>query len=359
MRPKLSSGILQRQRAKGDPMEYKYLCIRSQQTTSTKQLVQFGAPASEIDCWAGVPQKKRFDLDGDPVGETVGFQREENLERVKSLRDFYNNPENIIQNPILCSLRDIPKSSVEFVPAKDSHPDHQPSVEVGELVINVPDFSTLSIGECIKYVRDYIEQRIPALQRQEPNAALLRTLEARAAAKGYIAPEKADPLANGEGHDADSEAQENGDPAGVLFEESHIKDFWEELAARDELVKQIDLPVDTDSFLGFTRDALLSYLRPIVLVDGQHRLRGALAAAQERLDSPCDSIRDRKQNRRRRTINAGRGCHHQSRSPRPSGFPLDVHRPRGTGFSIRSSQPKSNAHRPGAVGDDRVDDALQ
>ena len=267
-------------------MEYKYLCIRSQQTTSTKRLVQFSAPASEINYWAGVPQKKRFDLDGEPVGETVGFQRQENLARVASLRKFYDNPDNIIQNPILCSLRDIPQSSVKFVPVKDFHPD-QPSVALGYLVIDVPDFSSFSIEKCIKYVRDYIEHRVPALKSQKPNAALLRTLRARAADHGYIDQEKTAVLAQGTGHDADSEAQEeNEDPTGVLFEESHIKDFWEELAARDEIVKEIPSSVGTDSFLGFAKDALLSYLRPIVLVDGQHRVRGALAAAEEKLDNP-------------------------------------------------------------------------
>ena len=74
---------------------------------------------------------------------------------------------------------------------------------------------------------------------------------------------------------------DNGDPTGVLFEESHITDFWQDVAALHEIVKSLDLPLSTDEFLGYTKDSILSYLRPIVLVDGQHRLRGALAAARQ------------------------------------------------------------------------------
>ncbi len=269
---------------KGSPMQYRYQCIRFKQTISDKWLVQFAARAPEIDDWAGVPQKRRFDISGEPAGESVGFQREESPQRVKSLREFYQNSENIIQNPLLCSLREIPGSSVEFVPAPDAPTDDP--VQTGELVIDVPVFSQLSIEACIRQVREYIERRVPDLADQQLNQALVQALKARAAEVGYIQ-EQWIPEESADDEESGSPgSSENGDPTGVLFEESHILDFWQEVAARDELVKEIDREIEGDEFLGFTQEALLSYLCPVVLVDGQHRLRGALAAAQERLSDP-------------------------------------------------------------------------
>lgn len=261
-------------------MKYRYQCIASKQSKADKLLVQFAARATEIDVWAGIPQKKKFAVGGQTVGETVGFQREENETRVNSLRDFYHNPENVIQNPLLCSVRDIPESSVSFNPTTDDSSDSD--IQLGELVIVVADFATFSFEKCVSYVRAYIEDRVPDLKSREPDGEDVNALKALAADIGYVptrdAPEESedDSLAG-----TRDELSENGDPTGVLFEESHILDFWQDIAALHEVVKSVNLPSDIDEFLGYTRDALLSYLRPIVLVDGQHRLRGALAAAQQ------------------------------------------------------------------------------
>ena len=74
-----------------------------------KWLVFFAAPSSEIDIWAGVPRKTKIGAD-----ETNGFQRELNVDRLASLKEFYRNPANIIQNPLLLATRNIPTGSVSF-----------------------------------------------------------------------------------------------------------------------------------------------------------------------------------------------------------------------------------------------------
>ena len=260
-------------------MEFRYKAIQVRQTSSQKLLTLFSAPAPEIDAWAGVPQKKRFGS-GE---ETAGFQREENLKRIKNLRDFYLDDENIIQNPLLCSTRSIVLSSVRFEPAPGEVFD---DVSIGEIVIGIPDFSLLSFREIIGGVRAYIESRVPELAGREPDPTVVTSLKARAAEIGHFSNDRPK-LSNEVADDSDesyAETIENGDAAAVLFEESHIVDFWQEIAARHELLKISDQPVDGSEFLGFTKEALLSYLRPVVLVDGQHRLRGALRAAEAKLN---------------------------------------------------------------------------
>lgn len=238
----------------------------------------FTARAPEIDTWAGVPQKKRFGS-GE---ETAGFQREENLSRIRSIKDFYLNQDNIMQNPLLCSLRDISGSSVIFEPAPGTKEDAQ--IKFGELVVDVPDFSYLSFEEILRHVREYIESRVPELQGREPDPAIVYGLKVRAAEVGHLEEHEPVEEMTERTEEIGSEPPENDDASGALFEESHIIDFWQEIAGRHELVKQIGEPIKGEEFLGFTRDALLSYLRPVVVVDGQHRLRGALAAAREMLN---------------------------------------------------------------------------
>ena len=259
-------------------MEYRYKCIRSKQTKSGEWLAQFSAPAPDIDDWAGVPQKTQFEFGG----ETVGFQRDESRKRVDKLGEFCETPENIIQNPLLCALR----HDVEFVPQGEEDSDGEvPPVQVGELVVSVPDFASYSVEVCLSGVREYLEERDPSLADATPDAELVRRLREKVAD-----PASADESDDGDGgvdddaEDNDEDSSEANGATGALYEDSHIADFWLQVAARHEVAKESSPTFDErDEYLGFSKDAMLSYLRPVVLVDGQHRLRGAIRAAQERL----------------------------------------------------------------------------
>jgi len=256
-------------------MIYRYPCIVAKQTNSNKLLALFSAPAPEIDLWAGIPQKKRFDS-GE---ETAGFQRVDSSKRIKSLKEFYINQENIIQNPILCSLRDIPLASVEF---KQGQADVENSqVKIGEIVITIPDYSSLSFQEILECVRNYIENRVPELSEREPDPEIILKLKLRANTDDAIPYSQDSDENEDESDDFTAESCNETDSAAALFEESHIIDFWQEIAGRHEVIRLIENKIQSDSFLGFPKDALLSYLKPVVLVDGQHRLKGALKALEE------------------------------------------------------------------------------
>lgn len=271
-------------------MEFKYLGVRTKQTEEGNWLVQFSAPASEIELWAGVPQKKRFLLDDDVAGESVGFQRGEDAARVRSLGKFLDTPENVVQNPLLCSLR----NDLKFVPSDAV--DGGTNVEVGELVIEVPEFESYSVEECLKGVREYLERRQPELASQEPEPEYIKVLKGRLADPIYMESQQFGEI--GEEYEAEDDVAEEDEARDdedygttALYEDSHIGEFWHEIAARHEIARETHPDFDDrQEFLGFNRDALLSYLRPIVLVDGQHRLRGALAAAEAKLND--ESLRD-------------------------------------------------------------------
>ena len=262
-------------------MEYRYKCIRSKQTKSGDWLAQFSAPAPDIDDWAGVPQKTQFEFGG----ETVGFQRDESRKRVDKLGEFCGTLENIIQNPLLCALR----HDVEFVAQGEEDSDGEvQAVQVGELVVSVPDFASYSVEACLSGVREYLEERDPSLADATPDPELVRRLREMVAGPASddeaAASEDEAGGFDGDVDDNDENSSEANGATGALYEDSHIADFWLQVAARHEVAKETSPTFDeSGEYLGFSKDAMLSYLRPVVLVDGQHRLRGAVRAAEERL----------------------------------------------------------------------------
>ncbi len=129
---------------------YAYSALAVRQTTSAKHVILFAAPATEIDRWAGIPQKKRFG-----TGESVGFQREENEKRVDSLGEFCANDDNIIQNPLLCATRRLSVASTRFEPHEGQSGDSQQ----GTFVIQIPDYGQYSMEKILGLVREYVEAR--------------------------------------------------------------------------------------------------------------------------------------------------------------------------------------------------------
>lgn len=245
------------------------------QSTENKPLVLFAAPATDINQWAGVPRKKRI---GDSE-ETTGFQRSENSKRVQELRDFYSNPSNIVQNPLLCATRSFDGSSASFHPTPGSSDN---PVQVGSLTISFPDYSQMSLGDLMGRLRKHLEDRISGSGSLKIDQGVVTKFKELARSQGHIqgtADGRAEEdLEEEEEADDDEGGQESesDDVSAGLYEETHIADFWHEVAARHEILKELGDAFTADEFLGFTRDVVVSFIQPVVLVDGQHRLSGAL-----------------------------------------------------------------------------------
>ncbi|MAC45222.1 MAG: hypothetical protein CMI12_00005 [Oceanospirillum sp.] len=232
---------------------FKYSAIRFKQNIDSSWIVSFTANAKEIINWAGIPQKKQFDKI-----ESSGFQREVKKERMDSLISFFTDPKNVIQNPLLCASRNSLVAGVEpkvtFVDDDEQTDDY---VRKGYIHIDVEDYSQLSLKELLELFKSTLESRIPELVDSEVNQALLESLK-----EAYF------------GGDNSEVTEDSFDNANhIELEESHIVDLWQELTCRILILDE-----DTEShesILGFDRESIISYLLPITLVDGQHRLIGA------------------------------------------------------------------------------------
>jgi hypothetical protein len=251
-----------------------YSALRIRQTEKSAELVLFAAPATDIDDWSGVPQRERLGED-----ESAGFQREESPKRVGELQRFYSDPKNVIQNPLLCASRD--DARVRFKPAGDSNA----LILSGEIEVEWDDLREIKLLDLFRRLRDSLLGRMPDMQGRVVGDHVLSRLRQRANA------DYPQELVNDYSESEDvpeplDETDSNEDLAAALFgDETHIAEFWEEVAGRAQILSELSPSLDPDEFLGFSKEAMRSYLQPVVLVDGQHRLRGALDAATEAVNS--------------------------------------------------------------------------
>ncbi|MEU7049527.1 hypothetical protein [Streptomyces eurythermus] len=258
--------------------EFRYPAYVLQETEGSKKLLLFSANAVEIDRWVGVPQKRR--LAGE---ETVGWQREENQGRLKELAKFFSDDRNVIQNPLLCALQD--SEAVVFEPLA-GHPNF------GELVVRIEPLKETSLLESLERLCLQLEERVPSLRTHVVDPARRRAvIEQARVVHSWDGDWVGEELSDDENEEDESPAEErNGEDtidfaSALLTEETQIVDFYQELKIRAEILRTVPESERPREFVGFSAEAMQSYLRPVVLVDGQHRLHGAVKAAQLRLDS--------------------------------------------------------------------------
>lgn len=253
---------------------FKYKAVRIQQTSSGDWLVLFAASAMEIDMWAGVPQKKKFGSQ-----ESTGFQREENSSRIKEIKSFYHNEKNIIQNPLLYALRQPGQEKIKFE-FNTNEKETDSSVQHGYLIIETESLESLSLLNIFKRVKENLERRVPELASYKVPDQLVKELKQREEIQDFLE-ENFEEL-NDEELDESSDQDTTSEIS--FTDESHIIDFWQEISAYLIVLEELNDRFIDDKFLDYTKEALISFLRPVVVVDGQHRLRAAVISARESVE---------------------------------------------------------------------------
>lgn len=262
-------------------VKFRYPCVRVKQAPQAKELLLFSASAIEIEAWVGIPQ--RLSLGG---AETAGFQRTVSPTRELALRKFFADPDNVIQNPLLCAIRLDPGTEVSYVPSEENE-------SLGHVEIKFEDHSKLDMPQLFSAARKSLELRVQSLQNRARPDELIASLQKApelGAFKVFLEvsggdEESEDAVGDGEEDEGAEEPDEDGEAAEeALFDESQVTDFWDHLRAREEIAAKLTVSPGATQFLGFSRRLLESYLQPVVLVDGQHRLTGAVLAAQDEVD---------------------------------------------------------------------------
>lgn len=256
-------------------MQNRYKAIRCKQTSDGCWLVFFSASAHEIDIWGGIPEKKNFDS-----VESTGFQRSFKTERLDSLINFYSNNDNILQNPLLCAPRKIgdDESSVQFIP--DENTSEEDYIQTGTLVINYENLHSLKLIELLKLFSNYLSNRVEDIEEQVLDLNILAKLKER------LSLDYEEPSDIIVASIDTNESAEVLDEELTIIESSHISDLWQEVACRISILEEYGNDYDSCEILGFTKESIISYLKPVIIVDGQHRLIGAIEHSSRASKTP-------------------------------------------------------------------------
>lgn len=255
---------------------YSYEAVCETNPATQKRRTMFFAPAVDISIWSGIPQK--MIIEGESGTETIGFQRVENPTRVSDIKTFYLDPQNTSPNPILCAVKSPESGTVSFSPLKQTDGNNK----LGLLNITLENFKEKSLAELFKMLRESLDERIEDLEQAKPTEQEIDNFK-RSLVKDSVENEDNE-LNLSEEAIVDLETN-NVDQNEIPTIESHIVAFRKAIALREVLCAE-STTAESDEFAGFTKDRLISFLLPVVLVDGQHRLRGALEAARAALLTP-------------------------------------------------------------------------
>jgi hypothetical protein len=259
----------------------KYEGVVVEQLPGGPKLVLFAAPAVDIAGWAGIPQRRRLGT-GDEAVETAGFQREERPARVADIAAFMHNPANVIQNPLLAAVQD------------SDHIVIRETAGRCEIEVTPPDIGHLSLLELFNRATAELERRLPELAKRPSNPETLIRLRRTVLVEDLdnttseLDDQDGDDESTAESMDEATPADDTaGAMALALFEEeTQVVDFYDELKVRATILQELGTDGDAlESVAGFSREFLESLIRPVVLVDGQHRLRGALLDIEDAVNS--------------------------------------------------------------------------
>lgn len=251
-------------------LSYKAVCEFDEK--SGERRAMFFASAIDISLWSGIPQK--MIIDGGDSAETIGFQRIENAARIEQIKSFYAEPKNISYNPILCAVRSPVEKVVDFVPFDSVQRELS---QIGSIEVVLQNLQDKSFADLFSMLRRSLDERLGGnLDGADPTEQYMSNLK-----RSLFDAELLDDEFS---IDELEELEATGEAEGVPAVESHLIEFRKAIFAREQLCLE-GAAGNRNEFAGFTKDRLISFLLPVVLVDGQHRLRGAIAAAHAALGS--------------------------------------------------------------------------
>jgi hypothetical protein len=274
------------------PVTFEYAAIRYSQLPSCgdqSTIICLVAPCDEILTWAGIPRKAEA-VASDEEEETAyirlhGYQRESNRIRVEKLVEFYQNPQNVIPTSILLARRF--SNLVEFEATGTDLDFGSVSATPGLLRITSNVDRDAPFEMLLQMLCDVLQQRHAELTPTLVDDALVDRYQALFAAtefRGLVQPIASEEVASSERDAAESSMDEGdedeGNQAAVnpYNPDSHVVDFYTEILLRMRLCQRIPPLNSRQEILGLTRATVLDYLAPVTVVDGQHRLLGALAS---------------------------------------------------------------------------------
>lgn len=235
---------------------FEYIAQQYAPRDGAGQVLLFVAPAGDIRAWAGVP-RKAFDYQH-------GFQRTLNASRIEDVAAFFKEDvKNITPTSVVVGLT----GGVEIEPIAEVSASHSTVVRVR---ITTEDLEKVELPDLAEKVLTHLRERLPhdVVQMIESDVA--------SAMAEAIRLEESEEVEDTAADEADGLVQ----PEQGATAKSYLGDFYARLLG----YKNGLLPWPSE---GQLREVLYSFLRPGIIVDGQHRIFGAALADEGILLSVC------------------------------------------------------------------------
>lgn len=235
---------------------FEYVAQLYEPREGAGQVLLFVAPAGEIRAWAGVP-RKAFDYQH-------GFQRTLNPSRIEDVAAFFKeDAKNITPTSVVVGLT----GGVELEPIAGVSTSHSAVVRIK---ITSEDLEGVPIAELADKVLAHLRERLPL------DVVKLIDSDVASAMVEAIRLEESQEVEETAADEADGLVQ----PERGATAKSYLGDFYARLLG----YKNGLLPWPQEDQL---RQVLYSFLRPGIIVDGQHRIFGAAMADEGILLSVC------------------------------------------------------------------------
>lgn len=233
---------------------YEYIAQLFEPRAGAGQVLLFVAPAADIRGWAGVP-RKAFDYQH-------GFQRTLQPNRIREVAEFFReDPKNISPTSVVVGFT----GKVEIEPLDGIDNPYSTAVKVR---VTLEDLESLPIDELADRVLAHLRERLA----QETVELIEGDLEAAVAQAVRL--EEEDTIDETFGF----ESEDTG--TTEVSGQSYLGDFYARLLGYRR--GQAAWPASHE-----LREVLYSFLKPGIIVDGQHRIFGAAVADEKLLLSVC------------------------------------------------------------------------
>lgn len=218
-------------------MEYVYRGTAYRQTQDPKApwLVSFVASAEEISSWAGIPRRSERGL--------VGFQRPDDPHRVDRAQEYFKNPANQSPTALVLGIHRVGNESdrrvfLEF--------DTDPSTDlVRSCTLRISaDGEGDNIEDIISNIKNQISLRLNVSGSTEDSESLEEELDEDALS---------------------SESDDDDDTSQT-----------EEIELGRSLLLDLSKRLDDPLWCEINREDLIDLAKPCTVIDGQHRLKGAI-----------------------------------------------------------------------------------
>lgn len=231
---------------------YEYIAQLFEPRPGAGRVLQFIAPAADISGWAGVP-RKAFDYQH-------GFQRTLQVARIREVAEFFRkDPRNISPTSVVVGF--IGQVEIEPIEAVQS-----PFSTAVRLRVKLEDLDALSLAELADRVLDALRIRLPDEVTQMIDGDLDTALAQAISLEDEV--------------DVDESSSELTEVGAQAAEQSYLGDFYARLLGYSR--ESTPWPPENE-----LREVLYSFLKPGIIVDGQHRVFGAALADENLLLSVC------------------------------------------------------------------------